>query len=152
MNIKQARKFNWITQQYACCEPIAILNAALYHGIEVPRPGSREFEEIVDLTGCRHGSALATHKLVERLGLEERAVDLHPRNAEAALPIAFYVWTQEMGYHAVLIVSIGKDFNTAVVNLTRKRPVSIMKYVNLLRLLPGVNVGEYAAASIQPAK
>lgn len=91
--------------KYADCSPRAVANACQFYGLPCPDPTTEAWEEIIDFTGCRHGSAvLDMEDIAERFGL--RATKIPPSKAVGQLPIVLTVYNPDVGHslHCVLIV------------------------------------------------
>ena len=89
----------------SCCTLFALTNALRYLGRPSPSPGSRAWEQLVDLAGCRDGSAVRVGAAAERLGLALAAVD--PSEAVGHAPVMLNVWNPcrtGSSLHAALVV------------------------------------------------
>ena len=144
----------YIGQEGSACALISLLNAAIYHNLPAPRPGTDEFEELVDLVGARHGGAICSEKALKPLGLTSSVVDLHPYNLQDGLPVAFSVHTPEWGFHSTLAVDVcclDDGYYLTLVNLRASELVSSVKFRDFGNILTlGRLVGDQLAASIQP--
>lgn len=50
---------NYLLQKNgSCCSLYALINAGIYHGLQMPEFGSSSWGMLVDIVKCRHGSAL----------------------------------------------------------------------------------------------
>ena len=140
---------SWISQVGSACALISKLNAGLYHGLRVPRPGDQEWEELVDVTKCRHGWAISPEAVLPKLGLRYQLTDLHPERV--TLPLQVSVMMPCYGAHVALMVDLSSDLTATVVNLRRGELVTKLPYSELCSLLClGLRVGDYLAVSIQP--
>jgi len=148
-------KRRWIGQVDEACALISLLNAGIYHGLSVPRPGTDEFDELMDLVGAVAGPAIRPELVLDRLGLTSSVVDLNPANLLAGLPIELSVRTEEFGFHSTLIVGMEPKkggCHLTMVNLSSDCLVSSVPFKELGTLLSfGYSVGSHLAASIQPA-
>ena len=91
---------------------------------------SDEYERLVDLSGCRHGSAIRIDKVHRKLGLTvvwqgnnlldlRRAFDNYAKPA-LPLPIEWNNWSWEYGMHSTLIVDyVAKCETVRVLNFDR---------------------------------
>lgn len=94
---------------YSECQMITALNA--YHFfMKKPycKQGDKTYEELVDLCGARHGSAIDIEKVHRKLGIKkmykfssEVRLDLWP---QIRLPLEMKVWHKKTGFHSTLIV------------------------------------------------
>ena len=144
----------WIGQDGSACALISLLNAAIYHDLPAPRPGTDEYEELIDLVGARHGGATQPKLALEPLGLTSSTIDLHPYNLADGLPVDFSVHTSEWGFHSVLVVAVNwldDGCYLDVVNLKSQELVSSVNFKEFGSILTlGQLVGSHLAASIQP--
>jgi len=93
----------------SCCSLVTLLNALRYWGKDTPSPTDSdptEWESLVDLAGCRHGSAIMVDRLAAHLGIER-----HPlrdvKEVCASVPAELTVWNpEEVGsaMHSVLVI------------------------------------------------
>lgn len=92
----------------AACVLYALCNARRWYGLESPEPGSGAWERLVDLAGCRHGSAVAGEAAAAELGLV-----LEPIGSlgEAVAPAVLCIYNPGLGstMHAVLMTSKTAD-------------------------------------------
>ena len=110
--------------QYADCLPRALANACRFYGLRCPEPGTETWEEVIDFSKCRHGSAITScEEIADFLGL--RAVQIPVRQAVGQLPVVLTVWNPEVGtsLHSVLIVGWAGKVATAVNYRWRSGPV-----------------------------
>lgn len=63
--LKQEGEFS-----YFCCALYAMCNAKRFLGEDTPTPGTPEWEGLVDIVACRHGSAIRIEEGAEALGLD----------------------------------------------------------------------------------
>ncbi len=96
----------------SCCMLYALCNAARYFGKDSPAPGSQEWEELVDLIGCRYGAAIHVKKTAEALGLHLEEVQQEALIAPAILSVWDYPAIG--GLHAALLVEKGPNLWTLV--------------------------------------
>ena len=88
----------------SCCNLYALCNALRFYGRRSPEPGTPEWERLVDLAGCRHGSAVRTDEAAKSLGLVRKPIS--PDRAIERAPVMLTVWSPEMGMamHSVLVI------------------------------------------------
>lgn len=87
-----------------CCVPIAMVNALVWWGRPHPRPGTPEWELLVDVALCRHGSAIRVDEVADFLGLivmREREEDL--LRPDGPLPLSVSVHDPKYGFHRILV-------------------------------------------------
>jgi len=86
------------------------LNAKCYLTGECISQDSEEYEELVDLCGARHGSAICIEKVWDSLGIEVRNTYLTSLCWEdegietPPLPLEISTWHKAYGFHSVLAV------------------------------------------------
>ena len=150
---------DWITQQYACCQIISYLNAAIFHDMDVPRPDTPEFEELVDLAGCRHGSATRAGETLLKLKLDLEPVDLNMHYLRRNVPVDFTMWLAEWGFHNALLINVGHEFEPnsgyplTFVNLAKDETTSVVGSLFLGGMINGTigrNVGGHIAMRVVP--
>ena len=98
----------YITQNQigADCQIVATLNVSIYlYGKQLIKPNSKEYEDILELTGCRCGSAIAIEKAFPILKIKEKNRyktfwDIDFRD----LPLEIKVWRLGYGYHSICAV------------------------------------------------
>ena len=100
--------------QYADCVPIAICNALRFLGLQTPRPGTKRWEAVVDVAGCRHGGTCNEHGVAQLLGA--KLVRVARKNLAKHLPALVSVWNPEVGHstHAVAVIAADTAGCTAV--------------------------------------
>jgi len=89
----------------SCCALIALLNARRYYGEPSPEVGVAEWEALVDIIGCRYGSAIAIERAADTLGLE--MVPIRVGLASSRPPAMLTVFNPEDGgfsLHSVLAI------------------------------------------------
>lgn len=101
----------WITSGdcngLGCCWPIALCNALLYHGHPSPRPGTDDWERLIDIAGCRHGSSIGTDRIRDWLGV---VCDPNRLDATSAkIPLALAIIDPKLGPHWVLMIEQKAD-------------------------------------------
>ena len=93
------------------CQLVTALNAYYYFTGRKVFPDSDEYEELVDLVGCRHGSAVCIKKAHELLGLEivqswtkNEAEAILVGRGELSLPSELNIWHHNYGFHSVALL------------------------------------------------
>jgi len=103
------------------CQLVTAVNA--YHFLTGRRIQERRYQRLVDVTGCRHDSAIGIGKVWKELGIAEgvrmrslpfswRKGDKTPLSLgsleswQEALPLEISVWHKFFGFHSVLAVDI----------------------------------------------
>jgi hypothetical protein len=100
--------------KYADCSPRAVANACRFYGIPCPDPTTDEWEEIVDVTGCRHGTAvMEIGEIAERFGL--RATRVPAGSLAGKLPAILTVYNPEVGHNLHCVLVVGWRGNVATV-------------------------------------
>jgi len=108
------------------CQLVTALNAYYYlTGDVYCTKDSKEYNQLVDLTRCRYGSAIHIEKAYKRLGIEIvwsgiSLLDIMI-DGEIALPIEWNTWSWEYGFHSTLIVD-QKGYNIRVTNFSKIAP------------------------------
>lgn len=100
-------EISWITQgDDACCFLYGLCNAKRYLGYETPQPGDPEWEELVDIIGCRHGASIYPRRAAKKLGLGLSRVD-----EELKPPAILTVVNPCAGHylHACLFLGLGHE-------------------------------------------
>jgi len=92
------------TVKYPCCQLVTLFNVCRFFGMKHPALYTPEFEELVDLVGCRHGSALFIEKAAVRLGLVIKEGELSYQWIKNHLPVSLAVHDPKYGFHNILIV------------------------------------------------
>lgn len=103
-----------------CCIVVAILNAARHFGLKTSGVEGPEWERLVDLAGCRHGSAVRPSAVAAEFGLE--LVD----TTEVVPPTIVTVGNPEKrgsSLHAVLAIAQENDGLTLVNYRYRSGPL-----------------------------
>jgi len=100
--------------KYSECQLITALNA--YYcltGKVYCKQDSREYEDLVDLVGARHGAAICVEKAYKILGIEIvwQGIDLSDFGDSIPLPVEYSVWSNGYGFHSTLIVDHVKKCN-----------------------------------------
>lgn len=98
-------------KDYGDCQLVTALNAYYYlTGDQYCKQGSDKYEELVNLTGCRSGSATNIERAYRKLGIEIIWVGNHLlsltqlADGKIALPLEWNVWDWGYGFHSTLIV------------------------------------------------
>lgn len=89
-----------------CCIPIAMCNALRFWGLPSPEPGTSDWETMVDIAGCRHGSAIGQQRTADWLGLVSVPTSLHFLRHGQMLPALVTVRSPDGGLHAALVIEI----------------------------------------------
>jgi hypothetical protein len=101
--------------KYADCSPRAVANACVFYGLPCPDPTTEAWEDVVEFTGCRHGTAVKEiDEIAEHFGL--RATKIPVNQAMGQLPVVLTVYNPEIGHslHCVLIVGWRDNVATVV--------------------------------------
>ena len=95
---------------YASCQLVAAINAKIFlGGTDIDK---REFEELVDLTGCRHGSCIHVEKSYPILGIEYIDMDKRLNKLKWIgnnLPVEIAYRDKKKGFHSALVVKVDND-------------------------------------------
>ena len=118
-------------QLYSECQLVTVINVYYYLTGNIINQDSQEYEDLVDLCGARHGSAINIDKVYLKFGIESNGYSNHildvqmdkwhalemlkkpihgiclelPEKKETIrLPIEVNVWHKKTGFHSVLIV------------------------------------------------
>lgn len=127
MNIDWKKIIN--KQSYSECQIVTALNAHYYlYDKQYCEYKDKIYEELVDLTGARHGSAIGIKKVWKKLEIKptntfSNTTDLLCRQYSTIeelendykteripLPLEICVWHRKTGYHSALVV----DFNSEI--------------------------------------
>lgn len=85
-----------------CCYPIALCNALEFYGKPHPLPGTPDWEVLVEVARCRHGSALNRGGIQRYLGVVSVSVDRTWLTEGDRFPLVVSVQDPELGFHAIL--------------------------------------------------
>ena len=115
--------------EYPSCQLLTAINArAFLTGSIDVWPGTSEFETLVDLTCCRHGSALRINKANYYLRL---ATQMGPNDnrwvyyrIQEGRPVELSVFTEDFGYHSVLVIGTTREGMLDIVNIKKGEMVS----------------------------
>ena len=110
--------------KYADCAPRAVANACRFYGLGCPDPNTDAWEEVVDFTGCRHGTATKdADRIAEYFGL--RAIQVPASQVVGQVPALLTVWNPEIGHslHCVLVVGWHGEVATTVNYRVNEGPV-----------------------------
>lgn len=104
------------------CALITLYNACIVHGLPHPTYPSDWWEQLRDLGGARHGTAIHSDRVADELGLERERIPLDLLAAN--LPAEATVWNADEGtaLHSVLVIAVDGN-NWTVVNHHSKQPV-----------------------------
>jgi hypothetical protein len=92
------------------CQLVTAVNAAHYLTGRVV--SDEEYEELVDLTRCRHGSAICIREAWTRLGIcEGERFDQWPDLSTPGLlmPLEINVWHKFYGFHSILAIDYSPE-------------------------------------------
>ncbi len=108
------RYISQLDSDYADCVPIAICNALRFLGRRTPRPGTKCWEEVVDVAGCRHGTTISERRVADFLGA--KLIRITPKNIAKHVPVLLTVHNPEVGhaYHAVAVLEADTEGCTVV--------------------------------------
>ena len=101
--------------KFADCLPRAMVNACRFYGIPCVDPSSDEWDEIIEFSGCRHGTAVVSEeRMAEHFGL--RAIPIDAARVVGQMPVLLTVLNPEVGhnFHAVLVVGWAGDVATVL--------------------------------------
>lgn len=101
--------------KYADCSPRAVANACRFYGLPCPDPTTEAWEEVIDFTGCRHGTSIKEiDEIAEHFGL--RATKVPASQIVGQLPAIVTVWNPEIGHslHSVLVTGWRDNVATLV--------------------------------------
>lgn len=87
-----------------CCICIAMCNALRFWGLASPAPDNLEWEIMVEIAGCRHGSAIHEGLVADWLGLVRVPTSLHFLRRGEQLPAMMSFRSPECGLHAALVI------------------------------------------------
>ena len=100
--------------KYADCLPRVMVNACRFYGISCPDPDSEAWEDVIEFSGCRHGSAVKSEEaLAEYFGL--RAVPVDPSRVQGQMPVLLTVINPEVGHSLHVVLVVGWSGNVATV-------------------------------------
>lgn len=97
-------------QKYSECQLVTTINAYYYLTGKTIKQDSQEYEDLVDLCGARHGSAICIEKIHKKLGL---VIEKHRYlykflptiRKKLPLPIEVNIWHRLTGSHSILIIN-----------------------------------------------
>lgn len=110
---------------YSDCQLVTALNAHYHlYGEQYCTQCSKEYDDLVELTGCRAGGAINIERAHKLLGIEviwsgNSLLDLP---AEMPLPMEWNVWDWGYGFHSTLIIE--HDPRSDCVRVTNFRNVT----------------------------
>lgn len=116
------------------CSLLTALNALVFLGRQPPvEPGTDAFEEMIDLVGCRHGSATTIEKAWERFGLETQTGPHTLRwvydQLSACRPVGISAFSDDFGLHSGLVVGASPpDRTVKVVNWKKRESETVMSW------------------------
>ena len=93
----------------SCCFVFAVANALRFLGKPSPEPGTDEWERLVNIAGCRHGSTISEEGVAEAMGF--RLEEIPVEEATFNIPCILAVLNPRPGMtlHAVLVIGIETD-------------------------------------------
>jgi hypothetical protein len=123
----------------SCCALFALVNALRYYNKYTPSPGTKEWEELIDLIKCRNGAALRTKFVADYLGLKIIEIDINKNMIISNLPVLLCVIEPEnkVGLHATLVIS-GDKKSATLVNYRWKSGPAIEKIFWEDIMFPGI--------------
>lgn len=92
-------------QLYCECQLVALWNAGRFHGLEVPKPGTRKYREACRRARAIYGGCLDLEPERQRLGLRLVPGFLMLGWVRKNLPVHFAIFCHR-GYHSVLAVEV----------------------------------------------
>jgi hypothetical protein len=120
-----------LDDRYPSCRLLTAVNARRFlDGQTVCEPGTPEWEVLVDIAGCRHGSALRSRmpkiwrilKLHTLLGPHAR--DWITDRVAEGRPVDVSTFTPDFGHHSVLVIGVDPNLGPLVVNWEKERRIS----------------------------
>lgn len=104
------------------CHLVAVVNAYSY--LTGKLISEQEYEEFVDLSGCRYGTVIKIEPVLDRLGMrveEQNDLLCGLKDIEKSLPLQIVVWHPRYGFHGVLVIDYeGKTDSYRVLNFDRE--------------------------------
>jgi len=95
------------------CQLVTAANA--YYYLTGKTITKRRYERLIDLCGCRHGSATCIEKVHKELKIEPKKLYLSvfefTFGKKILLPMELNVWHKYYGFHSVLIVDFERRVN-----------------------------------------
>ena len=135
------------------CGLISLINCCKYLGLPTPKFGSDEWERLVDVIGCRHGSAISVDDAATELGLKRKEIRVGPKTIAKNLPVIIIMANPHRGMylHSVAVVGGDVQLGFELVNYRwLSGPVKETMYwqqINMEMLLPGHSNREAWAVS-----
>ena len=96
----------YLGQEGTSCYPIALCNALRFWGLPSPEPGTPEWEIMVDLAGCRHGSVVNPELVANWLGVVRCPTSLYFLRRGEVLPAIMSIYLPDCGLHASLAIGV----------------------------------------------
>lgn len=101
-------------QKYSECQLVTALNIYYYLTGKWTNQESKRYENLIDLCGARHGSAVQIEKVWKRLKIEPKQFFRHTyellewqeekSNVGFPLPLEVSIWHKRSGFHSAAIV------------------------------------------------
>lgn len=94
-------------QKYSECQLVTALNIYYYLTGKSIKQESKRYENLVDLCGARHGSAVHIEKVWKRLKIEPKQTfsgTFEFSDEKIPLPLEASAWHKQHGFHSVAIV------------------------------------------------
>lgn len=128
-------KFYNKNQVGADCAIVSALNASLYlHNKKLIKPGTKRYEKILKLTGCRYGSAISPEDCYPVLKIKVKKVYTDEQTLNYSdLPLELSIWHSHYGFHSVLIVDYCKK-NKAVQVLNFRQEITTDGWIFIEKL------------------
>jgi len=122
---------HWNDQRYCECQLIALWNAAIYHGIEVPVRYGKEYMEDCDKARAIHGGCIHSNHVVNKLDLRAVRGRLSWGWIKDNCPVELKIFCHR-GYHSVLAVAVNlKKKKVLLANYAKGR----LYWLNVARLI-----------------
>lgn len=97
----------YMRNKYSCCQLVTAINASIFFGGS--SPSDAEFERLVDLVGCRYGSAIQVERAYPALGISYDDIEGGLDGAITPLPGEIGINDKEYGNHSVLVIGVEID-------------------------------------------
>jgi hypothetical protein len=114
-------KVYWNNQKYSECQLVSLWNAAIFHGIEVPKRYGKEYVNDCKIGLAINGSCLKKDHVIKKLNLKSIKHKINFRWVIKHLPCEFSIHCHR-GFHSILAVSFDrKRKNFCIVNYIRNK-------------------------------
>ena len=100
-------KRNWYkyrNKNTTCCDCQLVSAVNAYYYLTGKVISDKYYEKLIDLSKCRHGSAIDIHKVWKRLGIGIKKEFRKYGMEKMYLPAETRIWHPHYGFHSVLIV------------------------------------------------